>query len=191
MLAKKRLPQGVAGIGRLHELTGRFVLAGGGDVRVRAGIGTGHGPWVMALIAAGCTVFAVNPLRAARYRDRHAVPGAGSGGLDAHVLAGAVRSGAHQLRPAAAGRPGAEGIKVVARAHETLVWERTAATRRLRDWLPGYFPAAAGAFGEGLGAPDVLELPGAAPDPARAAKLARARVPAVLKRAGRKDQGPD
>ena len=38
---------------------------------------------------------------------------------------------------------------------------------------------------EDLDAPDALELPGKARDPARAARLTRARVSAVLKRAGR------
>ena len=48
-----------------------------------------------------------------------------------------------------------------------------------------YFPAAVAASGD-LDAPDVLELGGKAPDPARAAKLTRAQVPAVLKRVGRR-----
>jgi len=38
---------------------------------------------------------------------------------------------------------------------------------------------------EDLDAPDALELLGKAPDPARAARLTRAQVSAVLKRAGR------
>jgi transposase len=47
-----------------------------------------------------------------------------------------------------------------------------------------YLPAAVAAF-EDLDAPDTLELLGKAPEPARAAKLTRAQVSAVLKRAGR------
>ena len=43
-----------------------------------------------------------------------------------------------------------------------------------------------GAF-EDLDAPDVLELPGKAPEPARAARLTRAQVPAALKRARRRN----
>jgi hypothetical protein len=43
---------------------------------------------------------------------------------------------------------------------------------------------------EDLDAPGALELLGKAPDPARAARLTRAQVPAVLKHAGRrKDHG--
>jgi transposase len=86
---------------------------------------TDRGPWVQALLAAGYTVFAVNPLQTARYRDRLGVPGAKSDASDAHMLADMVRTDSHQLRPVAGDSPRAEAIKVVARAHKTLIWERT------------------------------------------------------------------
>jgi hypothetical protein len=183
VLATRRLPEGVAGIGQLHELIGRFLPADG-DVEVQVGIETDRGPWVAALIAAGYTVFPVNPLQASRYRGRYGVSGAKSDAGDAHMLADTVRTDAHQLRPAAGDSPQAEGIKVLARTHKTLIWERSAVVLRLRAQLLEYFPAAVAAF-EDLDAPDVLELLGKAPDPARAAKLTRAQVSAVLKRAGR------
>jgi len=50
VLARKRLPEGVAGIGQLHELIGRFLPADG-DAEVQVGIETDRGPWVAALIA--------------------------------------------------------------------------------------------------------------------------------------------
>ena len=184
VLAKKRLPEGVAGIGQLHELVGRFAPEDGAETEVQVGIETDRGPWVAALLAAGYAVFPVNPLAAARYRTRYAVSGAKSDGLDAHMLADVVRTDAHQLRPAAADSPQAEGIQVLARAHKTLIWERTRQVQRLRHQLLAYFPAALDAFAD-LDAPDALELLGRAPEPARAAKLTRAQVSAVLKRAGR------
>jgi hypothetical protein len=101
VLARKRLPEGVAGVGQLHELIGRFLAEQGTDVEVQVGIETDRGPWVAALIAAGYTVFPVNPLQASRYRGRHSVSGAKSDGGDAHMLADVVRTDAHQLRPAA------------------------------------------------------------------------------------------
>ena len=73
---------------------------------------------------------------------------------------------------------------MLARTHKTLIWQRSAVVLRLRAQLLEYFPAAVAAF-EDLDAPDALELLGKAPDPARAAKLTRAQVSAVLKRAGR------
>jgi transposase len=185
VLAKKRPPEGVARIGQLHELIGRFMPADGADAQVQAGIETDHGPWVAALIAAGYVVLAVNPLQASRYRQRYVMSGAKSDGLDAHMLADVVRTDAHQLRPVAADSAGAEAIKVLARAHKTMIWERTAAVQRLRAQLREYFPAALAAF-EDLDAPDALELLARAPDPGRAGRLTRAQVPPVLKRAGRR-----
>ena len=173
----------MSGIGGLHELIGRFVPADG-DAQVQVGIETDRGPWVTALIAAGYTVFPVNPLQASRYRERHGVSGAKSDAGDAHMLADMVRTDSHQLRAAAGDSPEAAGIKVLARTHKTLIWERARQVQRLRVQLREYFPAAVAAF-EDLDAPDALELLGKAPDPARAAKLTRAQVSAVLKHAGR------
>ena len=184
VLAKRRLPEGVAGIAQLHELIGRYLGEDEVDAEVVVGIETDRGPWVAALVAAGYAVFPVNPLQASRYRERHGVSGAKSDGGDAHMLADAVRTDAHQLRPAAQNSPQAKAVKVLARTHKTLIWERAAVVQRLRAQLLEYFPAAVTAF-EDLDAPDALELLRKAPDPARAAKLTRAQVSAVLKHAGR------
>ena len=184
VLVKKRLPEGAAGMSQLHDLIGRHVPEDAGDAEVVIGIETDRGPWVAALIAAGYTVYPANPLLASRYRERHAVSGAKSDGGDAHMLADMVRTDSHQLRPAAGDSPEAEGIKVVARTHKTMIWDRTRTVQRLRHQLREYFPAALEAFGD-LDAPDVLELLARAPDPARAAKLTRAQVAAALKRARR------
>jgi len=186
VLAKKRLPEGVAGMTQLHELIGRLVPEDAEDAEVVIGIGTDRGPWVAALVAAGYVVFPVNPLQASRYRERHGVSGAKSDRGDSHMLADMVRTDSHQLRPAAGDSPEAEGIKVVARTHKTLIWDRTRAVQRLRHQLREYFPAALEAF-EDLDARDTLELLGKAPDPARARRLTRAQVAATLKRARRRD----
>ena len=186
VLAKRRLPEGVAGIAQLHELTGRYLGEDADGAEVIVGIETDRGPWVTALIAAGYAVFPVNPLQASRYRGRHGVSGAKSDGGDAHMLADMVRTDSHQLRAAAGDSAEAEGLKVLARTHKTLIWERTRAVQRLRHQLREYFPAALEAF-EDLDAADTLELLGKAPDPARAARLTRAQVSAALKRARRRN----
>ncbi len=186
VLARRRLAEGVAGMTQLHELTGRFLPEDAADAEVVIGIETGRGPWVAALIAAGYTVFPVNPLQASRYRERHGVSGAKSDGGDAHVLADMVRTDSHQLRRAAGDSPQAEAVQVVARTHKTLVWDRTRTTQRLRHQLREYFPAALEAF-EDLDATDALELLGKAPDSARAAKLTRAQISAALRRARRRN----
>src|SRR5271166_850056 len=186
VLARGRLPEGVAGIARLHELIGQQLGEDGEDAEVVIGIETDHGPWVGALVAAGYTVYGVNPLQASRYRERHGVSGAKSDRGDAHMLTDMVRTDSHQLRAVAGDSPDAGAVKVVARAHKTLIWERTRQVQRLRHQLREYFPAALEAFAD-LDAPDALELLGKAPDPAKAAKLTRAQISAALKRARRRD----
>jgi transposase len=186
VLARKRLPEGVAGMARLHELIGEQLGEDADDAEVIVGTETDRGPWVAALVAAGYTVYGVNPLQASRYRQRHGVSGAKSDTGDAHMLADMVRTDSHQLRAVAGDSPGAGAVKVVARTHKTLIWERTRQVQRLRHQLREYFPAALGAF-EDLDAPDALELLARAPDPARAAKLTRAQISAALKRARRRD----
>src|SRR5579875_1049151 len=186
-LAARRRPEGAAGMAQLHDLVGRFLPEDDPDgAEVVIGIETDRGPWVAALTAAGYLVFPVNPLQASRYRERHGVSGAKSDAGDAHMLADMVRTGSRQLRAAAGDSPEAAGIKVLARTHKTLIWERTRAVQRLRHQLREYFPAALEAFGD-LDAPDTLELLGKAPGSARAARLTRAQVSAALKRARRRN----
>src|SRR5713101_8369217 len=100
VLAKRRLPEGVAGMARLHELVGQQLGEDAEDAEVVVGIETDRGPWVAALIAAGYVVFPVNPLQASRYRERHGVSGAKSDPGDSHMLEDMVRTDYHQLRPA-------------------------------------------------------------------------------------------
>jgi transposase len=184
-LGKARLEEGIAGIARLHAMVGEQV-ADDEPVRVEVGIETDHGPWVQALTAAGYQVYAINPLQVARYRERHGVSGAKSDAADAHILADMVRTDRHQLRPIAGDSTEAEAVKVVTRAHKTLIWERTRHLLRLRQALREFFPAALAAF-EDLAAPDALTLLNKAPDPASAARLSTAQITAVLKRARRHD----
>ena len=185
VLARARLPEGIAGITRLHALIGQFAGPDAEPGEVAAGIETDRGLWVTALRAAGYAVYAINPRQVARYRERHGTSGAKSDKADAHTMTGMVRIDARQLRPVAGDSAGAEAIKVAARAHQTLTWERTRQVQRLRHQLREYFPAALEAF-EDLDAPDALELLARAPDPARAARLTRAQVAAALKRARRR-----
>src|SRR3546814_8209189 len=97
------------------------------------GIETDRGPWVLALIATGYQVFAINPLQVARYRERRTVSGAKSDAGDAHTLADMVRTDSHQLRPVAGDSDLVEAIKVVARSHKTLITARTRLLLRLRQ----------------------------------------------------------
>jgi hypothetical protein len=72
-------------------------------------------------------------------------------------------------RPVAGDRPDAEAVKLVARTHQSMIWDRTPQVLRLRSALREFFPAALAAFDD-LSAADTLELLGRAPDPDRAAR---------------------
>jgi transposase len=150
------------------------------------GIETDRGPWVAAQVAAGYQVFAINPLSVARYRERHGTSGAKSDRGDAHVLTEIVRVDRAHHRPVAGDSPAAEALKLVARTHQALIWDRTRHLLRLRSALREFFPAAIEAFPE-LTAPEALELLERAPDPARAARLSRSKITAALARAHRRD----
>ncbi|MCY0924456.1 IS110 family transposase [Streptomyces sp. H27-G5] len=182
-LAAARLPEGVEGIARLHALVARH---GGEDVdpaRVVVGIETDRGPWVQALIAAGYRVYAVNPKQAARFKERYATSGAKSDKGDAHALADMVRIDGAQLRPVAGDSEQAQAVRVVARAHQTLIWERTRTFQRLRSTLREYFPGALNAYADlELTSTDALELLVKAPTPDHATRLTKSQITAVLAR---------
>jgi transposase len=130
----------------------------------------------------------VNPKQAARHRELMSLSGAKSDKADAHTLADMVRTRRHQLRQVAADSDLAEAVKVVARAHQTLIWERTRHTLRLRAALRDYFPAALVAYQAlTLTGSDTLELLAKAPTPAGAAKLTITQISAALKKARRRD----
>ena len=86
-------------------------------------------------------------------------------------------------REVAGDSPEAQAVKVVARMHQSLSWDRTRQVLRLRSALREYFPAAIGAFDD-FDAPDALELLAVAPDPDAAAKLTKARIVQALNLAG-------
>jgi hypothetical protein len=52
VLDRARLPEGVAGIARLHAMIGAHLREGEEEPAVLVGIETERGPWVQALIAA-------------------------------------------------------------------------------------------------------------------------------------------
>ena len=192
MLARKRLPEGLQGVTRLHSLIAaqmpddwvdRDPAEAAGLVKV--GIETDRGSWVAALVAAGYEVFAVNPLSVARYRERHSTSGAKSDAADAHLLAEMVRLDRAHHRPVAEDTDLGEAIKLTARTHQSLIWDRSRHVARLRSTLREYFPAALLAF-EDLDAPDALELLARAPEPEQAARLSTAAITAALKRARRR-----
>ena len=77
-LARRRLPERLAGISQLHALIAGYLPGEQDDLppgEVKVGIETERGPWVQALVAAGYEVFPVHPMPVARYRERTPHPG--------------------------------------------------------------------------------------------------------------------
>lgn len=180
-LASKRLPEGIEGISAFHALIGAHADDPGG---VSIGIETDRGLWVQALVAAGYLVHAVNPKAASRYRERHHLGGGKSDPGDAKMLADLVRTDGHNHRLIAGDSPQVEGIKVLARAHQNLIWSRTRETNRLRNALREYYPAALATFDD-LDDRDALAVLGRAPDPVTGARLTLTQIKAALRTGGR------
>jgi transposase len=181
-LVRRRLPEGIAGIAQLHGLIAEHA---GDPGEVKVGIETDRGLWVASLVAAGYQVFAVNPLSVARYRERQSVSGAKSDPGDAKVLADLVRTDSHRHRPVAGDSDQAQGIKVLARAHQRLIWDRQRQLNRLRSTLREFYPAALDAFGTDLAHPDALSVLGRAPTPGEGARLSISALSAALRKGGR------
>ena len=195
VLERRRVEVGVAGLASLHELVAKHLDENESAQDVLVGIEVDRGTWVQALVAAGYRVYGVNPKAAARHREGMSLGGAKDDKTDALVLADMVRTRRHQLREVAADTELAAAVKVIARAHQTMIWERTRHQLRLRSALKEYFPAALAAYTDlgktpgssgGLSSPDALELLDKAPTPAAAARLTTTQIAAVLKRAGRR-----
>lgn len=180
-LAGGRLPEGVEGIARFHELVGAHAEE---PAEVAIGIETDRGLFVAALVAAGYLVYAVNPMSTSRYRDRHVTSGAKSDPGDAKVLADMVRTDRHNHRPVAGDSEGVEALKVLARAHQSMIWSRGRQTNTLRSTLREFYPAALVAFDD-LTSTDAIEVLKIAPTPALGRTLSAAKITSALRRGGR------
>ena len=185
VLVRRRLPEGVAGLGQLHGLIAEHLDDDDEPESVLVGIETDRGPWVQAMVATGYQVYAINPRQVARYRERHSTSGAKSDPGDAHVLAEIVRTDRSHHRPVAGDSEQAEVVKTLARTHQTMIWTRQRQANQLRSMLREFYPAALAAFGTDLAGRDCLAVLAIAPTPGAGRLLTRARVAAVLRKAGR------
>ena len=182
VLGRRRVADGVVGLGELHALIAEHIEE---PEEVSVGIELDRGLLVQALVAAGYAVYAVNPLAAARYRERHAVSGAKSDRGDAKVLADLVRTDRHNHRLLAGDSDIADAVKVLARAHQSAIWSRQRQANSLRSALREFYPAALAAFGTDLTNTDALEVLAAAPTPELGRSLSRSKIASALRRGGR------
>ncbi|MGH3340248.1 MAG: IS110 family transposase, partial [Propionibacteriaceae bacterium] len=185
VLARRRLPEGLAGITMLHELVAEHLDTAADPDQVLVGIETERAPRVQALLAAGYVVFAINPLQVARYRERHSPSGAKSDAADAHLLAEIIRLDRTHHRRIAGDSEIAEHVKIATRAHQSMIWSRVRQVNTLRSLLREYYPAALAAFGTDLAGRDALAVLTAAPNPDLGRRLSQSRIETLLRRAGR------
>jgi len=176
-----KLVEGIEGIGEFHELVAGHV-SDPGDVVV--GIETDQGLWVDALVAAGYQVFGINPLAVARYRERHHLSGAKSDRADAKLLADVVRTDRQNHRRVAGDSGLSDAVKVLARSHQNLIWERKRHINGLRSRLRDYYPAGVELL-SALPQRDALAILGRAATPQAGKRLTKPQIKAALKKAGR------
>jgi len=181
VLAKRRVPEGLEGVGKLHALVAEHAED---PVSVVVGIETDRGLLVGSLVAAGYQVYAINPFASSRYRDRHATSGAKSDSGDARVLADLVRTDRHKHRPLAGDSNLAEAVQILARAHQGLVWTRQRQVNQLRNALREFYPGALSAFDD-LDAADTVAILERAPTPERGRALSQAKIISALRQGGR------
>ena len=181
VLAKRRVPDGLEGVGKLHALVAEHAED---PAQVVVGIETDRGLLVGSLVAAGYQVYAINPFASSRYRDRHATSGAKSDSGDARVLADLVRTDRHKHRPLAGDSNLAEAVQILARAHQGLVWTRQRQANQLRNALREFYPGALAAFDD-LDAADAVAILERAPTPSRGRALSQAKIISALRQGGR------
>ncbi|MFE2580678.1 IS110 family transposase [Streptomyces sp. NPDC059378] len=186
LLAKRHITDDAADYKVMLDL-----LADHGDTEespIPVALETSRGLLVAVLRTGKRQVFAINPMAAARYRDRHSVSRKKSDPGDALVLANVLRTDMHAHRPLPQDSDLARAVAVLARAQQDATWNRQQIANQLRSLLREYYPAALTAvesWKNGLCRPEAHELLKAAPTPAKAARLTRTQLQAALKRAGR------
>lgn len=96
-----------------------------------------------------------------------------------------MRTDAHRHRLAAGDSELADAVKIIARAHQALIWSRRRYANAMRAAIREYYPAILKAFGEELHDKDAVSIITLAPTPALGRKLTLAKITAALKRGGR------
>jgi transposase len=185
LVAKARIGDDLAGFHQLLSL-----LAEHGDTEtgpIPVAIETGRGLLVANLRATGRPVYTINPMAAARYRERIAVTRKKSDHLDAMTLAGILRTDRALHRMLPADTELAKAVAILARAQQDAVWDRTQAGNKLRSHLREYFPGFLSAFPTSTQYTSSVArtILAAAPTPAAGATLTLTRLRSLLTKAGR------
>src|SRR4051812_10752422 len=181
IVAKKRIDTGFGGFTELLALIAEHAEEPAG---VAVAIENDKNLLVAAPLAAGVTVFALNPPAVPRHRERSAQAGGKSDPGDAIVLANVLRTDRHVHRPLPEISEVGLAVKALARQHQEAIWARQLTVNRLRSLLCEFYANAVDAFPV-LTHKAALEVLRRAPTPAHAAKLTLKGVVALLRRCGR------
>jgi Transposase len=104
----------------------------------------------------------------------------------AQVLADLVRTDRHNHRQVAGDSPLAEAVKVLARAHQSLIWSRQRHVNGLRSALREFYPDALATLGAQLAEPEAPAVVELAATPEQGRRLTRAAKRGALVTAGRR-----
>jgi transposase len=106
------------------------------------------GPVVEALLEAGLRVFVIASRHVKALRTRHGLAGNKDDRSDALVLADALRTDGHRLRPLHPDAPATVAMRMTVRARKDLVRTRVRLVQQLSAHLELVFPAALGLFAD-------------------------------------------
>jgi transposase len=186
VVASERVANDLAGLTRVIHVLAEHECA---TEPMPVAIETASGLLVAGLRAAGRTVYAINPMAVSRYRDRYRSSRAKSDAFDAMVLANILRTDRETHRALPCDSEEILALRVLTRAQQDAVWERTEVVNRIRSLLKSFFPNALAAFERGgkhqLYSRSARQLLNHAPTPGLAARLSKASIAAQLRRAGR------
>lgn len=173
------IPHSGEGLSRLVRWLLR--LGEGSPERVWIAIEVPHGAVVETLLERGFVVHSINPKQMDRFRDRFSVAGAKDDRLDGYVLADSLRTDRHCFRRLRVDDPEVIELRQWSRMAEELVGERTRLSNRVREELRRYYPQTLKLESD-VSAAWFLELLERVPTPAKAARVRKQTVAAVLKR---------
>ena len=137
------------------------------------------GPVVEALLEAGLPVVVIASRQVKALRARHGLVGNKDDRADAYVLADALRTDGHRLRPLRSDAPETVALRAAVRVRKDLVAHRTALAQQLAAHLALAFPGAVDLFDE-LASPIARAFLRRFPSAERAAWLSPRRMTAWL-----------
>lgn len=142
---------------------------------------TSKGLLIASLLKEGYTVYPINPMSVARYRERYKTSGVKTDQFDAMVLANILRTDRGQYRPLGPDTPFIKELKILTRDHQQLIDDRTRLSNKLTACLKEYYPLALKLFSS-VTQKITLQFLKSYPTPQQAQTFTRARLQQFLKK---------